>query len=98
LDKLIDDRQHKLIQDLQDASVEIDKLRTQVQAASEKLLYTGAVKAQMKRGGVGPELTIYRKTEAGPVGIPATEDAEILPGDVIDVIIRPDKLVMSPGR
>lgn len=96
LDRTVDEHQSRLIQDLQGVLVGLESGRSQVRSAGERLLYTGAVKAQMRRGGGGPEVVIYRKTFEGTAKMPADENAEILPDDVVEVVIRPEQLVVTP--
>ncbi|WP_267359199.1 MULTISPECIES: polysaccharide biosynthesis/export family protein [unclassified Methylobacterium] len=97
LERLADERRHRLLGEAQDAFVEVERLRSAVRAASEKLLYTGAVKAQMKRGAAGPELVLHRKVDGRPTEMAVTEEDDIQPGDVLDVVIRPGELVAAPG-
>lgn len=98
IERFSDERKHRLLVETQDAFVEVERLRSQVRAAGEKLLYTGAVKAQMKRGGKGPEMVVHRKAEGRTVSLDVGEGDDILPGDVLDVIIRPDLQVLSPSQ
>lgn len=88
------DEQHRtqLNYNLREATIEMEKLSARLQASSEKLLYTGAVKAQLRSGGGGPELIIHRKVHGQVVDIAARDDTEILPDDVLDVSIRPEQM------
>ncbi len=90
LDHLVADHRQRLVRELQEGAVELEKVRAQIRATSEKLLYTGAVKAQLQRSGQGLEVIIHRKKTQERVQIPATEDAEVQPGDVLDIVIRPE--------
>ena len=75
-----------------------ERLRSQVKASGERLLYAGAVKAQVQRGGRGPDLVVHRKVDGTTRALPVAEDGEVLPGDVLDVAIRPDLSVFAPGQ
>lgn len=88
------DEQHRtqLNYNLREATVELEKLTARIQASSEKLLYTGAVKAQLRGADGGPELIIHRKIDGRTVDISAKEDTDILPDDVLDVSIRPEQM------
>lgn len=97
LEKQGDDRQVRLLREIENATVEVERMRNQIRASSEKLLYMGAVKAQMK-GGSGPQITIHRRDEGGPKTIQAREDTDVLPGDIIDVMIEPEKLLPNVSQ
>ncbi len=86
-------RRTQLNNSLREATIELEKLAARIQASSEKLLYTGAVKAQLRGSGGGPELIIHRKVDGLTVDLTAREDTEILPDDVLDVSIRPDQIM-----
>ncbi|KAB1070755.1 polysaccharide biosynthesis/export family protein [Methylobacterium planeticum] len=97
--RLDDERRTALLAKLQDSAVKLDALRNRIQAVGEKLVYTGAVRSQLVQGaGSKPEITIYRKNDQGiSQKIPADEDTELMPGDVVDVRLQAasdiDKLV-----
>ena len=64
LERTDDDRRLRLLRELQEAVAELEKVRTQLQAVGEKLLYVGAIKSQIASGNLGePEIAIYRKVE-----------------------------------
>jgi len=97
LERADDDRKMRTLRELQDALVELERVRHQLQAIGEKLLYTGAIKAQLSKGGRNePEIAIFRKMEGEQVRLAADENTEILPGDVVDVVIRHEYLMVSP--
>lgn len=98
LERLVEERRQRLLREGQDALVDVERLRAQVKAAGERLLYAGAVKAQLQRGGRGPDLVVHRKVDGKTISLPVGEDADILPGDVLDVAIRPDLSVFAPGQ
>ncbi|KAA2244386.1 polysaccharide biosynthesis/export family protein [Salinarimonas soli] len=82
-------RRQEILRDKQEESVKVAQLRARLNAVSEKLLYTGAVKTQLVRGtGNKPRLTIFRKSPAGEERIVAGEDTELRPGDVVDVALE----------
>ncbi|MEZ2218283.1 polysaccharide biosynthesis/export family protein [Rhizobium sp. RCC_161_2] len=94
----IQDEQHnmQLNDSLRDTSIEIEKLAGRIRASSEKLLYTGAVKAQIRGGQGGPSLVIYRKNGEQTMQIAAQEDTQLRPDDVVEVTIQPEQMVVSP--
>jgi polysaccharide export outer membrane protein len=90
LERWPDERHHRLLAETQDAFVEAERLRASLRASGEKMLYAGAVTAQMKRGGAPPETVIHRIVDGRTVSIQVGENDEVRPGDVLDVVIRPD--------
>lgn len=94
LAQLTDEHQQRLVRELQEGTVELEKVRVQIRATSEKLLYTGAVKAQLQQSGQGLELTIHRKQAQQRVKMHASEDDDMQPGDVLDIVIRPDVMAV----
>lgn len=98
VERLVEERRQRLLREGQDALVDIERLRSQVKASGERLLYAGAVKAQVQRGGRGPDLVVHRRVDGATRAIPVAEDGEVLPGDVLDVAIRPDLSVFAPGQ
>jgi polysaccharide export outer membrane protein len=97
LEKQVDDRQVRLLSEIENATVEVERMRNQIRASGEKLLYMGAVKAQMKNG-TGPQITIYRRDDGGQRTIRASEDTDILPSDIIDILIEPENLLPTPSQ
>lgn len=95
----VQDEQHntQLNDSLRDTSIEIEKLAGRIRASSEKLLYTGAVKAQMRGDQGGPSLVIYRKNGEQTMQIAAQEDTPIRPDDILEISIRPEQMVASPN-
>lgn len=98
IERLVEERRQRLLRERQDLLVEVERLRAQVKAAGERLLYAGAVKAQVQRGGRGPDLLVHRRIDGKTQSLAVMEDADILPGDVLDVAIRPDLSVFAPGQ
>jgi len=97
LEQAIDQREARLLREIEETIVSLNQVRSQIQATGEKLLYTGTVNARSRGGGGGPEIVIYRRSEAGQQRMVANEDADVLPGDVIDVVIRPDQAAALPN-
>lgn len=97
LDRAGDERQQRLVRELIDATAQLEQIRSQLKAAGERLIFVGALKSQLRRGDGGPEITIFRQSENGQERVPATEDTAMLPGDILDVLIQPERLVITPG-
>ena len=99
LSKTDDERRMKLVRDLQDAIVDRERARTQLQGIGEKLLYFGAINAQLARGGRhAPDVVIFRKIDGKQTRIEGDESTEVQPGDVIDVLFSQKQLVMAEPR
>jgi polysaccharide biosynthesis/export protein len=86
LDKLPEERRKGVLLDLQDARIKLATTRSRLQAVGDKLIYTGLVRSQLVRGtGSQPEVIIHRK-RSDPIA--ANQEAELLPGDVVDVALQ----------
>ncbi|HET9715232.1 MAG TPA: polysaccharide biosynthesis/export family protein [Pseudolabrys sp.] len=84
-----DQRKIDLLKELQDATVKLSELSAQIQAAEEKLRYTGVLTSQLVRGkGAKPEITVIRRSEKGYERLKADEDFELDPGDVVEVALQ----------
>lgn len=88
----IDDKKRKeLLQSMQDATVRLNNIRGRIQAVSEKLLYAGMARSQLTRGPGGePDVRVFRKDNNGgtTATIAATDQTELMPGDVVDVRLQ----------
>lgn len=98
LQQIQSERQQQLVTALRDATSELERVKFQLRATGEQLIYTGGLKAQLKNTNSGPDLTIIRRQDDGVRRIAVTEDSAMLPGDVLDVTIRPDRLIVVPGQ
>lgn len=78
---------------LREATIELEKLTARLQASNEKLLYAGAVKAQLRGEHSGLSLVIHRNINGEVVAIAATENTEVIADDVLEVSIRPEQMV-----
>ena len=95
LERTVDEHRSGLLQTLQATVVEMERERVQVRSAGERLIYTGALKAQLRGTGRAPDIVIHRRSPDGTVRLAAEEDTAILPDDVIEIVIRPDQLVVG---
>jgi polysaccharide export outer membrane protein len=99
LTKLDDQRRLDLLRELQDTSLRLNQIREKLQSVGEKLQYTAMVRSQLVRGaGSKPDIAIIRKGEKGPERIIASEDAELQPGDTIEVSLRYQDGPDAPSR
>ena len=89
LEKLDDQRRLELLRELGDESVKLSEIRGKLQTVGEKLQYTAMVRSQLAQGaGSKPDIAIIRKGERGPERIIADEDAELQPGDTVEVTLE----------
>lgn len=87
--KLLADRRTGLAKELQDATVSLASAQARLQAASEKMSYTGALKSQLAGGpSRRPLITLFRKGNGAAERLDAEEGSELLPGDVIEVTLQ----------
>ena len=98
LERSLSQREQDLIAQLHEATSELERVKFHLKAAGEQVIYTGALKAQLKNGASGPDLTIFRASNDSVRQIPATQDTVIQPGDVLDVTIRPERLIVAPSQ
>lgn len=83
LERLDDQRRIRLLQELQEARAALGQTQVKLQGTSEKL-------ALLARGrDFRPDVSIVRTGEKGRETIAATEDSELQPGDVLEVVLRP---------
>ena len=87
-DRMAADRTASLQKAFEAATVEREKIKLDLRALAEKLLYAGALKAQMGRAAA-PEITIHRNKDGETSSFAADQDTPIRPGDLIEVMIDP---------
>ena len=99
VERVDDDRRMRLIRELQDAVLELERARSQLQGIGEKLLYIGAIKAQAMSGGRNlPEIAIYRRVDGQQTRLAADENTDVYPGDVIDIIFSQRQLILTGAQ
>jgi polysaccharide biosynthesis/export protein len=87
--RLDDQRRLDLLRELQDTSVKLNQIREKLQSVAEKLQYTAMIRSQLVRGaGTKAEIAIIRKGDNGQQRIVVGEDAELQPGDAVEVTLR----------
>jgi polysaccharide biosynthesis/export protein len=86
LQRFSDDRKIKLLGELQTAEADLATLRSRLQAAEEKLVYTSMVKSQLTRGEQSnPDLIIHSKNGKSQGAESVSPDTELQAGDVLEV-------------
>lgn len=92
------ERAQELIRRLAETTAQVERTKAELHAAGERLIYMGALRAQLRSGDGGPDLAIVREGADGARRTQAAEDTPIRPGDVVEVVIRPDRLVITPSQ
>jgi len=84
-------RRSELLRELQDANLALNKIRFKLQSTGEKLQYTRLAKSHFGRGfDSKPALTVVRNGTKGVEHLVVNEEAELQPGDVVEVALRED--------
>ena len=79
IEQSADQRRMDVMRELQDASVELEKLRARLQGIGDKLLYATTTRSQLALGKFGePEIAIFRGG-AKEQRLPVAEDADRAP-------------------
>ena len=90
LDRLEGEHRASLVRDAEQLSIDREKIGLDVRASAEKLLYAGAIKAQIGHAAE-PEVIIHRDRQR----IAADADTEVRPGDLVEVTINPEAVAAS---
>jgi polysaccharide biosynthesis/export protein len=78
-----------LLGQLQDATVELSKIRFKLQSTGEKLQYAALARSQLVRDlGSKLAITVIRRDGSGTSKLTADQDFELQPGDVVEVALR----------
>jgi polysaccharide export outer membrane protein len=89
LEQLDDRHRIELLAELQETNAKLNAIRARLQAVEDKIQYTGLLRSRLIGDGTGgPEIAIIRTSANGAQRQAATEDAEVEPGDVIEVALR----------
>jgi polysaccharide biosynthesis/export protein len=88
LAQLDDRRRIELLAELQGVNAKLDEIRTKLQGVEDKIQYVGLLRSQLGGGTGGPEIAVIRTSSDGPQRLVVTEDAEVQPGDVIEVALQ----------
>lgn len=74
-----------LLTELNDAKSKVQAAQVRIQAASDKLVYTGLLRSEISRGYGDPELKLFRKSDEKTVQLTPDLDTELTPGDALQV-------------
>lgn len=96
LQKVEDQRRLKLMGDLQEAQVKLADIRSRIRATEDKLVYVGSLRSRLASDtNAKPRLQIFRKDSGAWQGRDVDEDAELTPGDVIEVALRQSPMMRA---
>jgi polysaccharide export outer membrane protein len=96
---LDDQRRLDILSELSEAHTKLNVTRSRLEAVGEKLVYVGMVRSQLVRGkGSKPEIAVYRKSGEDTKRLEVTEDAELMPGDTVEVALKADLVPAAPGQ
>jgi polysaccharide export outer membrane protein len=99
LEKLDTQRRLEVLREMKESQVRATELRTRLEAAAQKLQVFGRIaSADAASSGARPAITIIRRSGEGWERLSASEDADLLPGDAIEVVARPDLLETAAGQ
>lgn len=88
LDRLDSQARMDALRELQDANLRLEQISSRLQSTSDKL--------RIRSGH--PEIWIYRQEENGQKQIAASEDMELVPGDVVNITLKNDNLTEAATR
>jgi polysaccharide export outer membrane protein len=96
LQKAEDQRRLKLMGELQEARTKLADVRARIRAVDDKLVYVGSLRSRLAADSTGkPRLQIFRKDSGTWQGREVDDDAELAPGDVIEVTLRQSPMMRA---
>jgi len=94
LDRTIQARQGSLLAELEDNNLALEKNKSQLKAIAEKFAIVGGARSALY---MHPEsalaVEIHRKSDDATNSIQATVDTPVVPGDVIEVDLKPGRIL-----
>ena len=90
LEKIDDQRQIRLLAELQDAAVKLTGERAKLRSVEEKLQLAGLRPPRTSDGASKADIAVFRSSINGKERHTADADTELQPGDVIEVALRPE--------
>lgn len=100
MEKASNERQQRLLGELREATSELEQIKSQLRSAGEQLIYTGMLRTRLRQDDTSPvpELTVMRPNGNEQERILVTEDSPMQPGDVLNVALAPERLLVMPGH
>jgi polysaccharide export outer membrane protein len=88
LQRADDQRRLRLVREREEAESRLADLRTRIQAAGDKLMHVGTMKSRGQENSAdNPTFKIFRKDGNTWEGSDAAFDTELMPGDVVEVML-----------
>ncbi|MGX9983601.1 MAG: sugar transporter [Methylobacterium sp.] len=86
------------LEKLQAAESNLSALRSKLNSINDKLVYTGALRAQLLSGSrAQAAISVFRQGSTSRTQLDAAEDMELQPGDVLEVALKPDPTLRGIG-
>jgi polysaccharide export outer membrane protein len=95
LEKIDDQRQIRLLAELQDAGVKLVGEQAKLRGVEEKLQLAGLRPPRTSDGASNADIAVFRSSINGKERHSADADTELQPGDVIEVALRPADVNMA---
>ncbi|MDP4005833.1 polysaccharide biosynthesis/export family protein [Methylobacterium sp. NEAU K] len=98
LERVDDQQALDALEKLQVAESNLTALRSRLNSVNDKLVYTGALRTQLLSGSrARASLAVFRQNKTSPDKIDAAEETELQPGDVVEVLLKPDPALRGIG-
>ncbi len=98
LERVDDVQAMDALEKLQVAENNLATYRSRLNSINDKLVYTGALRAQLLSGSrAQAAIAIYRQSGPSKTQIDAAEDTALLPGDVVEIALKPDPAMRGVG-
>lgn len=87
-----------LLTEAQDTEVALAKVDTQIKASAEKFAVVGGARSALYlRPDEEANVSIFRKVDGHTERLPATSDSDVLAGDVVEIDLKPGRLLGMAG-
>lgn len=98
LERVDDQQALEAMEKLQVSEDNLTALRSRLNSINDKLVYTGALRTQLLSGSrTRASIAVFRPNRTAPSTIDAAEDTELQPGDVVEVVLKPDPALRGIG-
>jgi len=95
LEKIDDQLRIRLLGELQEANVKAAGQRAKLQSVEEKLQVAGVKPPRAVDAGSMTDVTVFRRTGRATARLTVDADAELQPGDVVEVGLRSDRVEIA---
>lgn len=98
LERVDDQQAMDAMEKLQVSEDNLTALRSRLNSINDKLVYTGALRSQLLSGSrARASIAVFRPNSTTPSAVDAAEDMELQPGDVVEVVLKPDPAMRGIG-